>query len=82
MVLPAHQGRGIATAALRTLLARAAAEPRFSRLHAYPPVGNAPSNALCRRNGFTLVDTEDFDYQGRTLRCNVWSLDLPGRPGA
>jgi RimJ/RimL family protein N-acetyltransferase len=74
MVLPAFQGRGIASAALALLIDRAGAEPRFEAIHAFPPVTNAPSNALCRKFGFALVEEADFVYAGRTLRCNHWSL--------
>ena len=78
MVLPAHQGRGIASAALTLLIERVNAEPRFRRIHAFPPVTNTPSNALCRRFGFVLVGPVDFVYAGRTLHCNHWSLETPG----
>jgi RimJ/RimL family protein N-acetyltransferase len=74
MVLPAHQGRGIASAALALLIERVEAEPRFPSIHAFPPVTNAPSNALCRKFGFALVETTDFVYAGRRLRCNHWML--------
>ena len=76
MVLPAFQGRGIASGALTLLLERARAEPAFRTVHAFPPVTNAPSNALCRKFGFQLVDERDFVYAGRTLRCNDWALDV------
>ena len=81
MVLPAHQGRGIASAALTLLIERVQAKSRFPSLHAFPPVTNAPSNALCRKFGFALLAQVDFVYAGRTLRCNHWSLTIPGRPG-
>ena len=77
MVLPEHQGRGIASAALRLLIERVRAEPRFPSIHAFPPVSNAPSNALCRKFDFTLRGQDDFVYAGRTLRCNHWALDTP-----
>ena len=77
MVLPAHQARGIASAALRQLIERVREEPRFPSMHAFPPVTNAPSNALCRKLGFALVGTSDFVYSGRTLRCNHWALATP-----
>lgn len=81
MVLPALQGRGLASAALTLLIDRVNAEPRFPSIHAFPPVTNAPSNALCRKFGFVLVETVDFVYAGRTLHCNHWSLETPdGRP--
>jgi RimJ/RimL family protein N-acetyltransferase len=75
MVLPAHQGRGIASAALAVLIERARADERYPSIHAFPPVTNAPSNALCRKFGFELVAERDFVYAGRTLRCNHWALD-------
>jgi RimJ/RimL family protein N-acetyltransferase len=78
MVLPAFQGRGIASAALALLLERAAAEPRFTSIHAFPGVENAPSNALCRRFGFTLLGEEEFTYRGSRLRCHHWAR--PARP--
>ena len=78
MVLPAHQGRGIASAALALLIERVRAEPRFPSIHAFPPVTNDPSNALCRKFGFELVAERDFVYAGRTLRCNHWALATSG----
>jgi RimJ/RimL family protein N-acetyltransferase len=77
MVLPAFQGRGIATAALDLLIQRAREEPRFESVHAFPPVTNAASNALCRRFAFSLLGERDFVYAGRTLRCNQWMLATP-----
>lgn len=74
MVLPEFQGRGIATAALGLLIRRVRDEPRFESMHAFPPVTNAPSNALCRKFGFSLLGQRDFVYAGRTLRCNHWML--------
>jgi RimJ/RimL family protein N-acetyltransferase len=78
MVLPAQQGRGVASAALALLIERVRREPRFERIHAFPPVTNAPSNALCRKFGFTPLAQEDFVYAGRTLHCNHWALDTAG----
>ena len=49
MVMPEFQGRGIASEALGMIVDRAREEPRFVRIHAFPGVSNAPSNALCRR---------------------------------
>lgn len=74
MVLPEFQGRGIATAALGLLIRRVRDEPRFESMHAFPPVTNAPSNALCRKFEFSLLGQRDFVYAGRTLRCNHWML--------
>jgi RimJ/RimL family protein N-acetyltransferase len=81
MVLPEHQGRGIASAALALLIERVTADPQFPAIHAFPPITNAPSNALCRKSGFVLLGAADFVYAGRTLRCNHWSRDtrIPAR---
>ena len=76
MVLPAFQGRGIATRALGLLIQRARSEPRFERIHAFPGVSNTPSNALCRKFGSELTGEEDFQFRNRTLRCNHWELDV------
>lgn len=71
-VLDEFQGRGLASAALRLLLERAAADGRWGDIHALPGVTNGPSNALCRRAGFTNVGEVVVDYAGRQLRCNHW----------
>lgn len=76
MVLPAYQGRGIATRALGLLIERAREAAQFPSLHAFPPIGNAPSNALCRKFQFTLLGQREFVYAGRTLECNHWTLEL------
>ncbi|MFH7595426.1 GNAT family N-acetyltransferase [Streptomyces racemochromogenes] len=84
-VLPAHQGRGVAAAAGAALIAvvrEIARRPGSPRgLHAFPSVGNAPSNALCNRLGFTLLGACDFEYpagSGTLMRSNDWRLDLGG----
>jgi RimJ/RimL family protein N-acetyltransferase len=94
-VLPPYQGRGIASAAGTALIAvvrevaRRSAAPHT--LHAFPSVENAPSNALCRRLGFTLLGPCDFEYpagSGSLMRSNDWRIDLadadrpPSRRGA
>jgi RimJ/RimL family protein N-acetyltransferase len=79
MVLPAHQGRGLASAALSELIARATADGGFDAMHAFPPVTNAPSNALCRKFAFELRGEREFVYAGRPLRCNHWARVLSHR---
>ena len=76
-VIPAFQGRGIAAAATleAIVIAREDGERRF--LHAYPSVDNAPSNAICRKAGFTLLGPVEFEYpKGHFMQCNDWRLDL------
>jgi GNAT superfamily N-acetyltransferase len=78
-VLPGFQGRGIATMATAQAIAVARAEKRHRFLHAYPSVNNAPSNGICRKLGFTLVEECEFEYpKGSFMRCNDWRLDLFG----
>jgi RimJ/RimL family protein N-acetyltransferase len=76
MVVPAFQGRGIAGRATELVLAVARAERRLRFAHAFPSVDNVPSNAICRKLGFTLLGPHDFEYRGSVLRCNDWRLEL------
>jgi RimJ/RimL family protein N-acetyltransferase len=78
-VVPAAQGRGVATEATRLLLDYARALGRWRWAHAYPSVGNGPSNALCRRLGFELLGAHDGEYppgSGNILRCNDWRIGV------
>jgi RimJ/RimL family protein N-acetyltransferase len=76
MVLPAFQGRGIASGALSLLLERARSEPRFERVDAFPGVTNGPSNALCRKFGFSHTEESEVEFRGRPLKVNHWELDV------
>ena len=76
MVLPAFQGRGLASEAVRAVLDQARAEKRCDVIHAFPPTSNASSNAISRKMGFSLVEECDLEYAGHVLRCNHWRLDL------
>lgn len=78
LVLPEHQGRGYATAGMRLLLDLVARDGvRHDHVHAFPSVENGPSNAICRKLGFSLLGEHDFEYPPRNwLRCNDWRLDL------
>ncbi len=75
-VLPAYQGRGVASRALALLLEllRGRGEPEV--VHAFPGVGNAPSNALCEKLGFELLGQISVTHRGQLLRCNEWRLRL------
>lgn len=76
MVLPDFQGRGIGSAAVRMALDRARAEGRWDVVHAFPPVTNPASNAMCRTLGFTLLGERTNRFRDRELRVNHWRLDL------
>ena len=77
-VLPAFQGRGLASAATRLAIHAARAERRHSALHAFPSITNPASNAICQKLGFTLVEELiQFEYpKGNYLTCNDWRLEL------
>jgi RimJ/RimL family protein N-acetyltransferase len=76
-VIPAFQGRGIASAATALVLARVRAGGVHRYVHAFPGVDNPGSNAICRRLGFTLLEVCRFEYPpGRWMECNDWQLDL------
>lgn len=75
MVLPEHQGRGLARAGVAEALRRADEAARWRVLHAFPARTNAPSNALCRGHGFALRGPIDYTYRERTLRVNHWVRD-------
>ena len=79
MVVPEFQGRGIAVAATAQAIERAKRDAGHRFMHAFPNVDNAPSNAICRKLGFTLVDVSEYEYpkdSGKIMRCNDWRLDL------
>jgi RimJ/RimL family protein N-acetyltransferase len=80
MILPEFQGKGLASRAVRALLDKARTENRWDVIHAFPPTTNTPSNALCRKLGFSLVEECDVDYAGRALHCNHWQIDLRSVP--
>jgi RimJ/RimL family protein N-acetyltransferase len=76
-VLVAFQGRGIASAATKEAIARARSDGKYRFLHAFPSIDNLPSNAICRKLGFTLIEECNFEYpKGSFMRCNDWRLDL------
>jgi len=76
MVLPDFQGRGLGSEAVRAVLRRARSEGRWNVVHAYPPVANPASNAMCRKMGFSMMGEVDFEFRDRVLRCNHWQLDV------
>ncbi|HJP71344.1 MAG TPA: GNAT family N-acetyltransferase [Candidatus Limnocylindria bacterium] len=77
-VLTAYQGRGIATAAVRTLIGMARADGRWGDIHAWPAVDNVASNSLCRSLGFRHIGVDEFEFRGHRLRCNDWVLPAAG----
>lgn len=79
LVLTTFQGRGIASAATVQAIAQARADGKHRFLHAFPSVENGPSNGICRKLGFTLVEAFESEYpKGHFMQCNDWRLDLVG----
>jgi RimJ/RimL family protein N-acetyltransferase len=79
MVVPEFQGRGIAVAATAQAIQRAKNDDKHGLMHAFPNVDNAPSNAICRKLGFELLQACEFEFpKGHLMRCNDWRLDLHG----
>lgn len=75
MVLPAFQGRGLAKRAVRAVLEQARADGRWGLIHAFPAVGNGPSNGICRSLGFRCAGERQVDFAGRLLRSRHWVID-------
>lgn len=76
-LLAAFQGRGIAAAAAAAVIECARVQHTHRYLHAFPSVDNPPSNAVCRRAGYTLQGICAFEYPpGNVLTCNDWRVDL------
>lgn len=75
-VLPGFQGRGVATAALRLLIAEVRRDGTRTLLTAYPGVDNAPSNALCARAGFEERGIGSEPWRGGILTFRRWVLDM------
>jgi RimJ/RimL family protein N-acetyltransferase len=76
-ILPAYQGRGIATQAGEVVIEQACLEHRHQFMHAFPSVSNVPSNAICRKLGFALIEACEFEYPpGNFMKVNDWRFDL------
>jgi RimJ/RimL family protein N-acetyltransferase len=77
LILPAYQGKGIATKATAAAIEQAGQEAKFPFMHAFPSVENDASNAICRKLGFTLLETSKVEYPpGHSMTVNDWRLDL------
>lgn len=77
MVVPEFQGRGIAAAATAEAIELARRDGQHRLMHAFPNVDNGPSNAICGKLGFELLEACEFEYpRGHFMTCNDWRLDL------
>jgi RimJ/RimL family protein N-acetyltransferase len=76
-VLPEWQGRGVAVAGTAAAIESAKKDGLCRFLHAFPNVANGPSNAICRKLGFELIEPCEFEFpKGHFMTCNDWRLDL------
>jgi RimJ/RimL family protein N-acetyltransferase len=76
-VEPAWQGRGVATEALRRVIAHAI-DTTGLRVVGYAGIDNEASNALCRRTGFELAGTGVFPSDDGDMAVNVWVVEAKG----
>ena len=76
-VLPQFQRKGIATLATKMVLEKIKEEKDYRDIHAFPAIDNPPSNAICRKAGFTLVGEVEIEYpKGNLMKCNDWKYEL------
>ena len=76
-LLPRVHGRGIGTSAAAALLNRLQPLARHRFVYAYPTPANAGSNGICRKLGFELLGSADFEYpKGMLSPHNIWRLVL------
>ena len=76
-VLPEFQQQGIATAATSLVIGLIAGLQTNKPVFAFPSVDNKPSNAICKKLGFTLTEDARSEYpsgSGRFLQVNIWKL--------
>jgi RimJ/RimL family protein N-acetyltransferase len=76
MLLREFHGRGYGSEAVHLTLLRALAEDRWRVIHAFPGITNPASNAMCRKNGFTMLGETEVDYRGHVFSANHWRIDL------
>ncbi|MFI5419996.1 MAG: GNAT family N-acetyltransferase [Nitrososphaerales archaeon] len=79
-VLPEFQGHGVASEATRQIIELITKLQSHKFVFAFPSVNNHPSNAVCRKLGFTLTEQVSSEYppgSKRSLEVNIWMLTLP-----
>ncbi len=76
-ILTSHQGRGHGTRAAAMLIGRLKPVAVYRYVYAFPVPDNQGSNGICRKLGFGLVGTDDFEYpKGVFSPHNIWRLEL------
>ena len=79
LVLPEHQGKGVASEAARLILEKARSNPEIRFVYAFPAVSNVASNAVARKIGMSSQGAFDYEGFAGVLRCSEWCIDL-GQP--
>ena len=76
LLMPFH-GRGLGSVAAAALLDRLRPIAKHRFVYAYPTPDNSGSNGICRKLGFALLGTGDFEYPlGTFSPHHIWRLDL------
>jgi RimJ/RimL family protein N-acetyltransferase len=78
-ILPAFQGRGLASRGAALAMEAAAKEGRYRFVYAFPAVENGPSNGVCARIGMEMVGTESLEYPPTSdlwMECAIWRRAL------
>lgn len=76
-IVPEHQGKGHATAAVLAALDHARSQGFTGRFVACPSIDNAPSNGVAKSAGFTLLRQLEIEYPpGHLMQANEWIFDL------
>jgi RimJ/RimL family protein N-acetyltransferase len=76
LVLPEHQGKGIAAEAARLIISQARSTSEVRYVYAYPAVVNAASNAIAGKIGMENLGEFDHESFAGVLRCNNWRIEL------
>jgi RimJ/RimL family protein N-acetyltransferase len=76
-VFPEFQGQGIATKATALAMDLARNANLHRHMYAFPAAENAPSNAICKKLGFTFQKPYEEEFpDGKKTVLNIWRLDL------
>lgn len=76
-VLPQFQRQGIATRAVKLVIAAVKEENKYTYIHAFPSIHNPASNAICQKLSFTFISNCEFEYPpGNLMQCNNWRLTI------
>ena len=81
-VAESARGNGVATAAVRQLVARAFADPDVGEIYAETAVDNIASRRVVEKAGFSHAGQRESEEDGRVDQWMLTRVDLPGRRGA